>query len=251
MKKILLIGESCTDTYLFGSVNRISPEAPVPVFDFCEKKSFLGMSQNVYRNLKVFPLDVSIITNDPSLILKERYIDQKSKHQLLRADKGLNVDPLALTQDNKNLIKSSDVIVISDYNKGFITSKTVKEIISNSKCPIFVDSKKNDLSCFDNCFIKINEFEFSQNPKFPKKYNLIVTKGAEGSEFNGKNFQAPKVEVFDVSGAGDVFLSVLSGCYSFNSDISISIQLATTIASKSVTYFGNYSISKEDIKCIF
>jgi bifunctional ADP-heptose synthase (sugar kinase/adenylyltransferase) len=251
MKNILLIGESCTDIYFFGSVNRISPEAPVPVFNFLKQKSFLGMSQNVYRNLKIFPFKVHSITNNPSFILKERYIDEKSKQQLIRVDKGLSVDPITLTNKEKKLIKNSDLIIISDYDKGYITHELAEYICKTSKVPVFVDSKKNDLSCFNNAFIKINDLEFSKNPKFPDNYNLILTSGAKGSKFDDKIFPAPKVEVFDVSGAGDVFLSVLSGCYALSSDINQSIELATNIASKSVAYFGNYSISKKDIKCIF
>ena len=251
MKKILLIGESCTDKYIFGSANRLSPEAPVPVFNFFEKKSFLGMAQNVFRNLKVFPFEINIITNNPSLLQKKRYIDKKSKQQLIRVDKGLSVKPFLLTKEIKTFIHNSDIIVISDYNKGLITHELAEYICNNSNCPVFVDSKKNNLSCFNNSFIKINDLEFSQNPVFPDKYELILTNGSKGCKFKNRKFSAPEVEVFDVSGAGDVFLSVLSGCFAINNNIEKSIELATTIASKSVSFFGNYAISKKDIsQCI-
>ena len=61
--KVLLIGETCEDSYIFGSVDRISPEAPVPVVKHEETLTALGMSENVKRNLQAFGVNVTHITN--------------------------------------------------------------------------------------------------------------------------------------------------------------------------------------------
>jgi len=245
--KVLLIGESCEDVYFFGECTRLSPEAPVPVLDYFCKKKFLGMSENVLRNLKSFNFNLDFISNNPSLLVKERYIDKKSKKQLLRVDKGFNVKPLSLNANVLKKIKTADLIVISDYNKGFLTQEICKKINKKRKGFMFVDSKKPDLSCFENCFIKINNLEFSVKPKLPKRCDMIITQGSKGALYKNKKYKAPKVNVHDVSGAGDVFLSVLSGVFIKTKNIKKSIKAAVELSSKSVSYFGNYQISKKDI----
>lgn len=247
MYKVLLIGESCIDNYFFGNCNRLSPESPVPVLDFVYSNSFKGMSMNVYRNLESFDFDLEIISNNPDLLIKERYIDDRSKQQLLRVDKGLSVSALDLDINLLERIESADLIVVSDYNKGFLPNNVIKEICDHKTGFMFVDSKKTDLSYFEDCFIKINNLEFSKDLKMPNEFKIIVTQGSKGAVFQNKKFSAPNVNVHDVSGAGDVFLSVLAGSFIINKDIDKSIKSAIALASKSVSYFGNYAISEEDI----
>ena len=83
--KVLLIGETSEDSYIFGSVDRISPEAPVPVVKHEETLTALGMSENVKNNLKAFGVDVTHITNK-KLIKKKRVVHSSSKQQLVRVD---------------------------------------------------------------------------------------------------------------------------------------------------------------------
>ena len=91
--KVLLIGETCEDSYIFGSVDRISPEAPVPVLLHEETVTALGMSENVKNNLKAFGVDVTHITNK-KLIKKKRVVHSSSKQQLVRIDEDDHVDPI-------------------------------------------------------------------------------------------------------------------------------------------------------------
>jgi hypothetical protein len=90
--KILLIADICDDVYHYGNVDRISPEAPVPVFEPYNIEVKGGMGYNVEANLKNLGVEVSTIFGIPSI--KERYIDEKSKHQLLRVDVDVKSDPL-------------------------------------------------------------------------------------------------------------------------------------------------------------
>ena len=114
--KIILIGDTCIDEYQFGTVDRISPEAPVPVFvpKFTDIKS--GMGSNVKENLVALGLNVSSFLGDPSK--KKRLIDVKSKQQLMRIDDDVKSHPCQLEYVSE-FITDSDAIVISDYAKGF------------------------------------------------------------------------------------------------------------------------------------
>ena len=83
--KILLIGDSCTDEYVYGTCERLNPEAPVPILRFNRKETTRGMAWNVRENLMSFGIEVFILTNKESII-KTRYIDEKSNQHILRVD---------------------------------------------------------------------------------------------------------------------------------------------------------------------
>ena len=93
MKKVLLIGDSCTDVYVYGDVKRLNPEAPVPVLEPKREHTSQGMAWNVYNNMLAFGLDVYMITQMET-IKKTRYIDEKSNQQILRVDEEPEVKPI-------------------------------------------------------------------------------------------------------------------------------------------------------------
>ena len=143
--KVLLIGETCEDSYIFGSVDRISPEAPVPVVKHEETLTALGMSENVKRNLQSFGVHVTHITNK-KLIKKKRVVDSASKQQLLRIDYDDHVDPIKAAEVKMAFLSSEfDAIVISDYDKGFVTLENLMTFCQNFPGPVFIDTKKKDL----------------------------------------------------------------------------------------------------------
>ena len=82
-KKILIIGDSCTDVFIYGDINRICPEAPVPVLKPTHTTENGGMSKNVQRNIEVLGCETNIITNDND-IRKVRYVDNSSNQLVLR-----------------------------------------------------------------------------------------------------------------------------------------------------------------------
>ena len=245
--KILLIGESCHDVYRFGDCNRLSPEAPVPVLDYTRADGYIGMAGNVMHNLQSFGVDLDTITNDPEDLIKERYIDDRSKHQLLRVDRGTEVESIK----DSNLLLADlsvyDAIIFSDYDKGLIPYSIAKDICKRFEGYIFVDSKKSDLTCFPKSFIKINEFEEMDSFAFNNESEMIVTKGKKGAYWNEKHFPAPDVDVYDVSGAGDVFLATFAVSVTSGAPVETSIERAVLMASRSVKYFGTYTITEEDI----
>jgi len=249
--KILLIGDSCIDTYHYGACDRLSGEAPVPIFLEIDWESRNGMALNVYLNLKAFNLDVTCHTNDKKLE-KHRYIDEKTRQHLLRVDKNENFPVNAYKVDSADFI-DIDLVVISDYNKGFLTHDTCKEIAEICKqknLPLFVDSKKKDLSCFEGAILKINQKEHSTIVEYPKNHELIVTMGAAGCVYKNKIYRTKKVEVFDVCGAGDVFLASLVYKYMKHGSIEKTLDFANKAAAHSVTKLGTYVLTKEDVESL-
>ena len=87
MKKILVIGELCIDKFIYGDVKRLSPEAPVPVFNEVETVENKGMAGNVVENIKSIYQDCEIIHwHQQNMITKTRYVDLKSNHMFIRVD---------------------------------------------------------------------------------------------------------------------------------------------------------------------
>lgn len=250
--KILVIGDSCTDVYCFGSCERISPEAPVPVLKILFNEEHSGMANNVAKNLEALGSDVVLLSNKEQ-IKKIRYVDDKTKHHLLRVDLGENelLNPLPLHVIKKINFSFYDCVVISDYDKGFLTEKNLKIIInlaSKAGVPIFADSKKKDLSVFKKCFIKINEGEHNRSKNIPIDSKLIVTLGSRGAMYNDKIYGVESSSVFDVCGAGDTFLAGLVTKYILTKDIKQSIIFANKCATIAVKNFGTYVINKDEVK---
>mgnify|MGYP001214300115 CR=1 FL=1 len=241
--RILLIGDSCTDVYVYGEVKRLNPEAPVPVLELKKELSTNGMAWNVYNNLLSFDADVYMLTNKEK-ITKTRYIDEKSNQQILRLDVEGEVKQLEYELNEEPF----DALVISDYDKGFITQEKLFQLINWFDGPIFVDTKKNTIPG-EGAYVKINESEF-KNVTHYHPDNLIITKGGEGAEYRGKLYPAEKVKVFDVVGAGDTFLAALTFAYLKYGSIEEAIPFANKAAAIAVSHPGTYVLTEEDVKKI-
>lgn len=241
--KVLLLGESCCDEYHYGVVNRIAAEAPVPILDFQEVEKRSGMAANVRSNLVALGATVDFVTNHPSQLTKRRFVDTRSNQMLMREDIETTITPVVA-----DLSIGYDALVISDYNKGLIDSAYIKTVCANFNGPIFVDSKRSDLSPFEKSFIKVNEFEEKALTKLPKNHQLITTLGKRGARWNNTTISAPPVDVFDVTGAGDVFLASLVWFYMETLDLYTSIHLAVYLASRSVQHMGIYTLKPKDIQ---
>jgi len=240
--KVLLIGDSCTDEYVYGTCDRLNPEAPVPILNFNRKETNKGMAWNVRENLMSFGMEVCILTNEEP-ITKTRYIDERSNQHILRLDDESPLKPL----DYEIPQEEFDALVISDYDKGLLTTQKICELVSEFEGPVFLDSKKRVLPS-QGCFIKINETE---KQLLTGDYNnLIVTKGSGGADYDGVNYPAPKTKVYDVVGAGDTFLAALVYFHLLYGRIDRSIPYANKAASIAVQNFGTYVLTEEDVKNI-
>lgn len=240
--KILLIGESCQDIYHYGVCDRLCAEAPVPVFDYRAQEIKPGMAANVRENLLAFGMQVDFVTNPEDQLIKRRFIDTKSNHLLLREDVGHVVDSIEIPR-----CIGYDAIVISDYNKGLLDDSQIKQLCENFGGMIFVDSKNPRLKHFKNSIIKINNDEEKKLETPPQNSELIVTMGKMGAKWKDMVFPTPQVDVFDVTGAGDVFLASLCYFYLLTQDMKKSISNSVYLASKSVQHMGVYVLTSNDI----
>ena len=240
--KVLLIGDSCADEYVYGVCERLNPEAPVPILRRTRTDTQMGMAWNVQQNLLAFDIEVYIITQG-ELIIKRRFIDERYNQQLLRVDIEDKIKPFDCEIPDEDF----DALVISDYDKGFLTSEKIFELVEWFDGPVFIDSKKTNLPV-DKAYIKINDDEYSKlDEELKDSPNLIVTKGAQGVDYQGKNYPAIGVSVFDVCGAGDTFLSALVYFYLRYGKIDTAIPYANKAAAIAVTHFGTYVLQKRDI----
>ena len=255
---ILVIGDSCDDVFVYGVIERMSPEAPVPVLQPTNKTSNGGMSKNVYNNLKALDVQTTLITNKEKII-KTRYVDEGYNQMVLRVDtndKCRQIDEALRMNicNNQYQNKTYDAIVISDYCKGFLTKSDI-ESICKSNTNVFLDTKKDlgDWIKFAN-FIKINNYEHRRNLKYITnnlvnlKEKLIMTRGKYGCIFDGKTFEVDEVLVRDVSGAGDTFLAGLVVEYLRTNDIVKAIHFAQKCSTIAVQKHGVSVVTKEEIE---
>jgi bifunctional ADP-heptose synthase (sugar kinase/adenylyltransferase) len=237
--KILLIGDSCIDEYQYGTVDRISPEAPVPIFKYLRSEEKPGMVYNVRNNLEKLGCHVTLLTRDPSR--KIRLIDSRTGHHITRIDHEVITRPV----DIINFISSDyDAIVISDYDKGVVTYELVEELIKKCDCPIYIDTKKKDLVRFEGAFVKINSIENSLATSFPTE--LIVTMGKFGARYKNETFTTASVEITDVCGAGDTFLASLAYFHLTTGNIELAIPLANKASAITVQKIGTYAPTMEE-----
>ena len=251
--KILVIGDSCIDEFVYGDIRRISPEAPIPVFVPTKSKTNDGMAKNVSNNVKSLGSDIELITNQNGIV-KRRYVDNRSGQMVLRVDEHdwtprINTKVLQGITNNKivpygkgDTIENIDAIIVSDYCKGFLEECDIKHICDNND-NVFVDTKKKLGKWIKSAdYIKINELEYQKNHEllsddgFEEK--LIVTLGSEGCRYNNNQYSVPSVSVKDVSGAGDTFLAGLVVKYVENGDIVESIKFAQKCTTQVVQLKG-------------
>jgi bifunctional ADP-heptose synthase (sugar kinase/adenylyltransferase) len=251
--KVLLIGDSCADEWVYGDCDRLSPEAPVPVLVQNGIDTAPGMAGNVKQNLESLGITVNFVTNNEAL-KKTRYIDSKSNQQIVRVDTEPDVKPLHPSQLQMALLHDTyDAIIISDYNKGFLPdTETIKYIAGRyPNIKVFVDTKKTKLPVeFSNVIYKINqrEFEALDPDSIPNRENMIVTLGGDGAVWNKKKFPCNDlVRTFDVTGAGDTFLAALVFYYIQLPYMEESIAFANKAAAVAVQNPGTYTLRMDDV----
>jgi bifunctional ADP-heptose synthase (sugar kinase/adenylyltransferase) len=241
---ITVIGELCRDVFKYGNVTRLCPEAPVPILTDVYKELNWGMAGNVKENLLAHNPELNInLIHQKNLIKKTRYHDDKTNHMFLRVDEGENeVDTLILTPETVQTITESDLVIVSDYNKGFLTEEVLIQIGKLSKLSI-IDTKKTiskDL-IGSFTFIKLNEHEYQRNKNISDKNKdkFIITLGMNGAKHNDIVFPSPSPkQTIDVSGAGDTFTAFFSLKYYETKNISESITFANQMASIVVSKRG-------------
>ena len=239
---ILLLGDSCRDIYQFGTVDRLSPEAPVPVFVPSYREERDGMASNVFKNLEALGCDVNYLFGETST--KTRLIDSRSRQQIVRIDDDVESEPMTF---ETAIPPGYDAIVISDYNKGLITYELVEQLRQEFSGPIFVDTKKQDLARFEGCIVKINQVEHAARSS--DCTNMIVTQGKQGALYNNKMYPAAAIDVIDVCGAGDTFLAALAYEYlQTDGNMEAAVEFAIRASAVTVQHTGVYAPRLDEIK---
>lgn len=252
MISILVVGDKCTDKYVYGECKRLSPEQPVPVLDQTRIEEKPGMAANTELNLKSFGVNTLLLSQREEII-KTRFVDTNSGYQFMRLDETPEVGRIANAELKMALMHMNpDAIVISDYDKGYLSDEDLWHICNNINRPVFVDTKKRRLFQKDNVYWKINRKEYDDliQDHIPNDSHLIVTLGSDGASWNGLIFKPEIVKVFDVCGAGDTFLSALVYQFLQTENMQESIIYANKAAAISVTHPGAYHLSNKDIVSI-
>lgn len=214
--KALIVGDVMLDAYLWGNVERISPEAPVPIVQVYKRANRLGGAANVALNIKALGaepiicsvigddnqsqaffnlLDEANISNEGLIKSKKRITTTKfrvigNSAQMLRVDEETLTNLLAeeetlLIDRIKKIIHSTkiDVLIFQDYDKGVISKSVINKIIKlvNGKIPIAVDPKHKNFFFYKN----VDLF----------KPNLKELQEATHSQFDKKDIQSLEFEV--------------------------------------------------------
>ncbi|MDH4945450.1 D-glycero-beta-D-manno-heptose-7-phosphate kinase [Sulfurimonas sp. C5] len=185
--KILVVGDLMIDHYLWGSCERISPEAPVQVVDIAKETAVLGGAGNVINNLKSLGSEVSVASvigddengieltqmlqeidvDTSNLVIQHgRHTSKKSRiiavsQQILRYDKESKDDIIASSQKAiinslEDNIESFDAIILSDYGKGVLTEELCQDVIKLAKKAnkkVLVDPKGKDFSKYKGAYL--------------------------------------------------------------------------------------------------
>ena len=260
---VLVIGDSCEDVFIYGDIERISPEAPIPVFKPTHEETNGGMARNVANNVESLDMYIYTITNENNII-KKRYVENRSGQMVLRVDEHDYCDRIKIKRlqgitNNKftsygltGTVDKIDAIIVSDYCKGFLEESDIEHICKYNK-NVFVDTKKKLGEWIkDADFIKINELEYRKNhellsdKEFEEK--LIVTLGSKGCRYNGKDFPVKEVPVKDVSGAGDTFIAGLVRGYLDTQDIEKAIEFAQKCTTHVVQKHGVATVTLKELQ---
>ena len=250
MSRILLIGEQCDDIFIYGDTPRLSPEGPAPVFIPTREVYNGGMGMNVMGNLTALGVDVDF-EHQQSPITKTRHIHEPSNTLLLRIDEEKNIDNIGERLPKLDFWEYQ-MVVVSDYNKGFLTEEDIAYI--GFKHPNVICDTKKKLGdwCKDLRFIKLNRTEFENNKKFIEENDwilekLIITLDKDGCMYKGTSYPTEKVEIMDISGAGDTFVAGFVKEFLDSEDVSKSIQFGNRCSTQVVQRRGVTTIDYENL----
>ncbi len=292
-KNILVVGDLILDKYIIGNTTRLSPEAPVPVIVPNSTEYRLGGAANVAANLIAMGNHVTLIgavglvlsdehskelkmmldKNKIESFLLDKYSGVHTKvriisngQQVARIDydcadfiKDKEVDDIV--KFVKRNIKKIDAVVISDYNKGFISSSLVPKIREVYLKFIVVAPKQSDLKFYEGANIFIaNRLEFDRVHYHcltsPHTEGIIITEGAKGATLDYCKADSSlqllyKQRVYknlvDVTGSGDVFLAAFTVAFTNNLKINECIDFANVAGGIKVSKFGTSVVSLNEI----
>ena len=304
-KNILVVGDVMLDTYFTGDVKRISPEAPVPVFKKKSERSVLGGAANVVSNLIAAEQKVSIMTLvgndqngdnlktifrkqgvDTSFILtlsrttteKTRFLAANNQ-QVLRLDVE-DTSPIDHDESERLLelldqqIDRFDLILLSDYLKGFLTYDLTQGVLQRAKAkniPAIVDVKDPNIGKYQDAYLlkpNLKELQdltgitaisdediIAASRKLMETCHtnyVLTTCGARGMVLVGDTtshfIESAGKEVFDVTGAGDTTIAYLAACMANGFEMNDAVDIANYAAGIQVSKVGTSSVYWKEVR---
>lgn len=280
---ILVAGDSMLDRYWTGKVERISPEAPVPVLQVTSETVRAGGAANVALNLAALGSKARLLTpiaNDdageallgllggvgvvpvPADKTLEKIRLVATRQQLLRADFEGELPADQMAHCFPSAASGCAAVILSDYAKGSL--RRCHEMIQAAECPVFVDPK-GDFEKYRGAYlIKPNEAEvrrvlvggeFLPACSWLRRWldvdYLLVTLGESGmalfSEDGVTEFPAEAREIYDVSGAGDTVIATVAHFVCAGMDIHDAVRMANKAAGIVVGKFGTATVSADEL----
>ncbi|HEX8806814.1 MAG TPA: D-glycero-beta-D-manno-heptose-7-phosphate kinase [Candidatus Aquilonibacter sp.] len=299
-RAILVVGDLMIDEWIWGTVTRISPEAPVPVVAVTDHSFTLGGAGNVANNLVALGAHVAFVgtvgedgfATDVRRMLHEESVDDRGvfsvkdrpttrktrivahSQQVVRAD-WEDPGPLGpadrarLAAYVRERAATCDAVILSDYAKGLLSADIVE---AARACPlVLADPKPQNLDLFTGvtcvapnvheaemaCGFKITDDATLERAgaqlleRLRCKY-VVITRGEHGMSLfgsQGERLDIPSVarKVFDVSGAGDTVIAVLSLALAGGASIERAMQLANFAAGAVVEKLGTATASDDEI----
>jgi ADP-L-glycero-D-manno-heptose 6-epimerase len=268
-KRIVVIGDLMLDKYIFGKVERISPEAPVQIVTVEREKYVPGGAANAASNVSSLSGEVylvGIVGNDIAKDQQLLRIDYENNDYI---DNGMNEKII----DRINQLEGISAIIVSDYAKGTVTKELMiglRGLANEKKIQLIVDPKpRHKLFYRDVNLITPNKKEAEEMSgividsndaleKAGKKImddlgcNVIITTGEKGMsifEAGRGPVHIPTVakEVYDVSGAGDTVIATLGLALSCGASLKDSALIANHAAGIKVGKLGTATVSKEEL----
>lgn len=259
--KIGLIGDHISDIYIYGKMNRFSPESPIPIFDITDTETRPGGASNVNNNLMKMGAYVDYYFDRDNYSVKRRYVCDG--HIMFRCDE----DKISTVDCNEaEFLEETKYVILSDYNKGVLKNcqKLIHRLKKEGKI-VIVDPKKSLVNYEGADIVKLNEQEYHRfsmidvdTPDEVRKFynigTLVITRGKRGPLIvNDEGSVALKgidKDVADVTGAGDVFIAAMTYYLAKGKNIYNACDLANQLASISVNHFGTYVVTDEDIRSV-
>lgn len=280
---ILVVGDIMLDHYVRGDVERISPEAPVPILKVTDEYNMLGGCGNVIRNLRKLGANVTcvaavgndypgravlkrlkklrvglnvIVRDDIITTRKTRFIANNGYIQMLRADR----EEVKYVKSDSLVIENNyDIIIVSDYAKGMITAGIMSKL-KDMGIPIIVDPKPKNMWLYNNVFmITPNKKEYeeicisSEHPFTQGVRYILKTLGKEGMKLmedgaEDCSISTIPVDVYNVTGAGDTVVAIVGVCVAMGLDVETSVKVSNRCAQYVVTQPDTSTVPKKMFK---
>jgi len=250
--KVLVLGDVIVDKYIYGTSERISPEAPVPVVKYLHEVETLGGAGLVYENLKSLGVNVTLFeTNQPHSI-KTRIICDG--HYITRIDddkdakSGVILDKVLCSD-----FSEYDYVILSDYDKGVLdNAKQIIAHINSQGSKVIVDPKRYAHEYQGAWLVKPNTSEYTKFEFDEWQGNIITTDAGHSVSATIDNIKytipVEPVEVSDVTGAGDCFLAAFVYALTNGYDHKKAVELAVKGSTESVKHVGTYILTEKDLQ---